>query len=122
LTLLYCNVCGKPWRQIKPRDAERAAPASCAKCRKAYRAAGQRARHRHHKRRLELVGEARDHPATGPLPDLETLMAELDNASVRAAKVAAAIRDGLKPVARAGNPGKMPDIDMRGGKRVFRTD
>lgn len=119
MTLLYCAVCGKPWRQSKDRRAatyppqpKKEPPASCVKCRGKYRGAAQRLRWKHHRRRLALAGEATASPAVSPLPDLDTLIADADAASARALKLAGAIGDRFKPVARSSEPYKLDDITI----------
>ena len=90
--LLFCAVCGKPWRQTKNRSADtapkREPPKSCPRCRGPHHAAAARACWKHRRRRLGLAREAFEAPAPKSLPDLETLMAEADAAGERALKLA----------------------------------
>jgi hypothetical protein len=94
--LLFCSVCGKPWRRFKDPDPDhppkRPPPASCQRCRGKHFGTIVRQSWKARRRRLELAGEAARLPATGALPDLDRLMAELDVAEAKALKAAASVK------------------------------
>lgn len=116
--LLYCAVCGKPFRQAKDRPTDpdepkpkRGPPQSCPRCRGPYHAARARLHWKHRRRRLGLAREVAVAPAPKSLPDLETLMAEADAAAERALKLAGAIADGDgKPVAKSAAGSRLPQV------------
>ena len=94
--LLYCGICGKPWRRV--RDNETARPAtSCKKCRSQHLADVQRSVWKRRRIASELAVEVFRSPATDPLPDLAALMDAADAAAARALDLARAIAGRKRP-------------------------
>jgi hypothetical protein len=94
--LLYCAICGKPWRRV--RDNETARPTvSCTKCRGQYLADVQRNIWKRRRIASELATEVVRSPATDPLPDLATLMGAADAAAERALNLARTIAGRKRP-------------------------
>ena len=86
--LLYCAICGKPWRRV--RDADRK-PVSCTRCRRQHLANVQCGVWK----RRRIASAARTEaipPGPPPTPDqLLELMGEADSKAARALELARTI-------------------------------